>query len=417
MTKSDHRILKPEHQTIISCFSIQAVGIGIYIAFGVFFNPLMETFGWPRAVISGASSTAFFLSGIVAIYVGRLNDRIGPKVIMMVTGILMGAGLIFMAGINSVLQLYLAFGLVFGLGLSSVDVIALSTIARWFPQNRGKITGIVKVGTGAGQFFFPFLASMLISFYGWRNAYLTLGIVCIITLVLIARTLKRDPDSVTESTVSSGNERLTGNKINESGLYFSQAARTVQLWQICFVNLLVVSCLMSTLVHIVPYGRDLDIPAHQAAFVLSTIGAVSMVGRFVTGMVIDRIGSKRAMMVSLFVLIIGFSWLQIADSLWKLFVFAFIYGLAHGGFFTVASPIVAELFGTRSHGNLFGLMVCFGTTGGAGGPFLAGYLFDQGNSYSLPFGIMLVISFLSIILLAFLKPLRTISDLKPDNDV
>ncbi|HKL00094.1 MAG TPA: hypothetical protein VJ943_07555, partial [Desulfotignum sp.] len=61
-----------------ACFSIQAVGVGIYISYGVFFNPLLEAFDWPRAAISGASSAAFLITGLFAMVVGRLNDRFGP---------------------------------------------------------------------------------------------------------------------------------------------------------------------------------------------------------------------------------------------------------------------------------------------------------------------------------------------------
>ena len=59
-----------------ACFSIQAVGVGIYISYGVFFNPLMDEFGWSRAAISGASAAAFFVMGLFGILIGRLNDKI-----------------------------------------------------------------------------------------------------------------------------------------------------------------------------------------------------------------------------------------------------------------------------------------------------------------------------------------------------
>lgn len=406
MNKTDGKILTPGKITILSCFGIQAVGIGVYIAFGVFFNPLMEEFGWSRAVISGASSTAFFISGLFAILVGRLNDRTGPRLIMTVTAVFFGTGLILMSFADSIWQLYLFFGCIFGIGLSAVDVIALTTIARWFPLKRGRITGIVKVGTGAGQFFFPFLASILITGFGWRSAYLVLGLLSMAVLCMIARLLKKEPGQAMEDPPSKIEPDRSRDPALVSELTFSQAAGTGQLWLLCLVTFTIVSCLMSTLVHIVPYGRDIGVGAHKAAGVLSAIGAVSMAGRFATGIIIDRIGSKRSMLMALFVLLIGFTWLQFSHSLWHLYVFACIYGLAHGGFFTVVSPIVAELFGTAYHGSLFGLVVFFGTAGGAIGPFFAGYLFDVSGSYSLPFGLMLVISCLGSVLLFLLKPVR-----------
>ncbi|MFH2092351.1 MAG: MFS transporter [Pseudomonadota bacterium] len=422
MKKIDGKILSPASKIVAFCFSIQAIGIGSYISFGVFFNPLMAEFGWSRAVISGSSSMAFFISGLFAIYIGRLNDRVGPKMILTITAVFLGAGLMMMSGVHAIWQLYLMFGLVFGIGLSSIDVIALTTIARWFPEKRGAMTGIVKVGTGAGQLLFPFLASVLIAWFGWRNAYLVLGIVCLILLSMIARGMKRDPGELCQDEKISAegkarqSETLAASVCSKKpevfskkmDLTFSQAFGTTQLWLLCAINFTIVSCMMSILVHIVPHSRDAGVSVYKAASVLSAIGGVSMAGRFVIGMIIDRIGSKRSMLLSLFILVMGLSWLQTADTLWKLYVFAGIYGLAHGGFFTVISPIVAELFGIRSHGSIFGLVVCFGTTGGAAGPFMTGYLFDLSGSYYLAFSLMLMLGILGIGMLSFLKPVKPV---------
>ncbi|MFH1156313.1 MAG: MFS transporter [Pseudomonadota bacterium] len=388
---------------VAACFSVQAVGVGVYVSYGVFFNPLMTEFGWPRSVISGSSAAAFFISGLFAVYVGRLNDRIGPRVIVSATAVLMGIGCMLMSRMDTVLELYLYFGLVFGIGLSSIDVIPLTTIARWFPKKRGTMTGIVKVGTGAGQFLFPLLTSFLISGFGWRNAGMMLGAIALIFLMVIAQFLKKEP-AIPVYTVLTTPGRIV--RPPDGNLSFSQASRTYQLWLLCIMNLTIVSCLMSIIVHIVPHGRDIGISAHKAAGILSIIGAISMGGRFSLGMVIDRIGGKRTMILALLLLLVSLLWLQTADSLWKLYVFACIYGLAHGGYFTVISPIVAELFGTASHGALFGLVVFFGTTGGAAGPILTGFLFDHTGSYSLPFRLFLSVIALGLLMLSFLKPVR-----------
>jgi len=388
---------------VAACFSVQAIGVGVYISYGVFFNPLMAEFGWPRAAISGSSAVAFFVSGLFGVFIGRLNDRIGPRIIMSVSALFLGIGCMLMSGMDTIWELYLYFGLVFGIGLSSIDVIALTTIARWFPEKRGFMTGITKVGTGSGQLIFPLLASFLISGFGWRKAGVILGALALLSLLFIAQFLKKEPDSPGfQNPIGRAALRPDGN------LSFSEARRTFPLWLLCIINLTIVSCLMSILVHIVPHGRDIGISPHKAASVLSAIGGVSMAGRFITGMVIDRIGGKRSMILSLLLLLTGLFWLQTADSLWKLYVFACIYGLAHGGFFTVISPITAELFGTASHGALFGLVVFFGTAGGALGPILTGYLFDISGGYALPFQLILGVSALGLLLLFLLKPVKTI---------
>ncbi|MCG6929886.1 MAG: MFS transporter [Desulfofustis sp.] len=389
-----------------ACFTIQAVGIGTYVAYGVFFNALIAEFQWSRATISGASSLAFFMMGFVGMLIGRLNDQYGPRLLMSITSLFFGAGLMLMSQVDSVPRLYLCYGLLVGIGLSSMDVIALTTIARWFSLRRGAMTGLVKVGTGAGQFTIPLIASLLIGLAGWRHTFLILGLAASCILFSIAQVLKRDPDDfkyLGKKDRSSGEEI---EKAGTAGISFEKTRKTYQFWNLCFVNFLIVFCLISIIIHIVPHARDIGLSASHAAGVLSTIGGVSMIGRFVSGLAIDRYGSKAIMGASLLLLIISLSWLQAAESLWMLYLFACIYGLAHGGLFTAISPMVAEIFGIRAHGTILGIVVCFGTTGGAIGPIFTGQLFDMTGSYAIAFYAFMITSLCSLVLLALLKPIR-----------
>jgi MFS family permease len=396
------------HIITAACFSIQAVGVGTYISYGVFFNPLMDAFDWPRAAISGASSAAFFITGLFGMMVGRFNDRVGPRRLMSFAAVFLGLGFALMSQVSTLRQLYLVFGLVFGIGLSAVDVIALSTIARWFAGNRGKMTGIVKVGTGAGQFFIPILASLFIAAFGYQIAFIILGFGAFALLMTIAQFLYRDPD-IYDACQTVGNvpvAPLSGTVIRpvqSAGIDYSLALKSPKLWLLCLSNLLLVFCLMSIMLHIVPYTRDMGIPPHLAAGVLAAIGAVSMAGRFAGGLLIDRTGSKRIMILSFILLLAALFWLNRADTLWELYTFAAIYGIAHGGFFTAISPIVAELFGIRSHGGLFGIVVCFGTTGGALGPFVTGVLFDRFLNYTAAFSTLILIAAVAFVLMLCLK--------------
>jgi MFS family permease len=389
-----------------ACFGIQAVGIGTYVSYGVLFNPLISEFGWSRASIAGASSMAFLLGGFLSIAVGRLNDRIGPRKLMTVTGVFFGLGYLLVSRLDAIWQLYLFFGVVFGIGLSSIDVIALTTIARWFVKKRGIVTGIVKVGTGAGQMIIPFLVSILITGYGWRDSCVIIGVAVLVILVAIAQVLRRDPGLMGLSPDWGAEEPADKPDLASEGLSRREALRTWQFWTICAVNLSIVFCLMIVVVHIVPFAQDINVSATRAAGVLSTIGGVSMAGRFMTGLSIDRIGSKIVMIFSFILLIIGLLWLQISKELWMLYLFAMIYGTAHGAFFTAISPMVAEFFGIKAHGALFGIVVFSGTFGGALGPFLAGYIFDITAGYSLAIWICTLMSALGFTLVALLKPVN-----------
>jgi MFS family permease len=355
-----------------ACFGTQAVGVGLFVSYGVFINPLIEEFGWSRAAISGASSLSFFLMGLLGVYVGRLNDTIGPRKVMLVTTCFIGLGFFLTSKTQSIWQLYLFYGILAGIGYSAIDVIALSTTARWFVKKRGSVTGLVKVGTGAGQLIVPLTASLLITGFGWRRAFVAIGIFGMLLLILISRLLRRDPEEVGLNAKEKASPKTKVKVFEGTDLSFDQAIRTHQFWLIFIVNFIVVYCLLIILVHIVPFTRDLGVSAAKAAGVLSTIGGVSMLGRFSAGLFIDRFNSRLCMIVCFVLLISTLLWLQMADELWMIYLFAACYGIAHGGFFTAISPIAAEYFGIGAHGVLFGTIVFSGCFGGSIGPIVAG---------------------------------------------
>jgi len=166
-------------------------------------------------------------------------------------------------------------------------------------------------------------------------------------------------------------------------------------------------CLFTVIVHIVPHTMDMGLSRVTAAGVLSTIGGVSMLGRFVMGTANDKIGGKRSLIICFVMLLSSLICLLVATEASILFLFAVIYGFAHGAFFTVVSPMVAELFGTGSHGVLFGIILFCGTIGGSAGPLLAGHTFDVTGSYLFAFIVLALLTLVGLIMITLLQPLRS----------
>jgi len=393
------------YNIVAAAFIIQGVCIGALFTYGVFFGVFLTEFGWSRATISGASSLAFLMMGATGILAGRLNDKIGPRILIVVSGISLGLGYMLMSRLQSPWQLYLLYGVLVSVGFSTHDVITLSTIARWFEKHRGMMSGIAKVGTGAGQLVGPLMATALIAACGWRNAYLIMGAVILIIIVAAAQILRRDPqgmglqpDGVSDE---SGHARAGS---SQTDIPLRIALRTKQLWIMCMSQFAVFLCLLTMIVHVVPHAIDQGLAPATAAGVLATIGGVSMLGRIVMGTANDRIGGKRSMMICFVVLICGLLWLQAAKEAWMLFLFAAIYGFAHGGFFTVVSPMVAEFFGIGSHGALFGIVLFSGTIGGAIGPLMAGRTFDITGSYQVVFLVLAGAALIGLVLITLLRP-------------
>lgn len=389
---------------VFACFLIQGIGIGTYVSFAVLFKPMLAEFGWSRAIVSGSYSVAYLLMGILGVFSGMVNDRFGPRALMVVTAFFYGAGYFLLSHVQSVWQLYLFYSVVFGIGLSPIDVIPMTVTARWFVRKRGIMTGLVKTGTGAGQFSMTLLTGLLVMYYGWRHASVLLGLIAAIILAGAGLLLRRDPAQIGQLPDGGYSQAETRTKAAETGLTLREAGRTGSFWLFCIMNLLVFSCLIIIMVHIVAHGSDIGLDPLKAAGVLSTIGAMSIAGRLLAGFASDRIGTRRSMIFCLIILIAGFLWLRGAGNLWMLYLFAVVYGVAHGVYFTLISPMAAELFGIASHGAILGVSFLSGNIGGCIGPVLAGYVFDRVHSYRPVFLVMAGISAAALLLAAFLKP-------------
>ena len=149
---------------------------GPIASYGIFLPSLQSEFGWERATISGARSLAFFLMGVFSAFGGILTDKYGPRLTMILSGLVLGIACFLVSHVNTVWQLYLFYGILFGIGASAGDVVTLSTVARWFTKRRGLMSGVVKAGTGIGIMVIPLLFSWLIDKYDWRTAYIVLAI-------------------------------------------------------------------------------------------------------------------------------------------------------------------------------------------------------------------------------------------------
>jgi MFS family permease len=323
---------------------------------------------------------------------------------MSACGFFFGLGYLLMAHVNTLWQFYLVYIVIIGIGISGTDVALLSTIARWFVKRRGMMSGIVKVGTGVGMLVVPLVASGLIITYGWRNSYTIIGSVVLVFFILAAQFLRRDPGQMQQ--LPDGEKETTADSLYpaERGLSLQAAIHTRQFWMICAAYLATLFCAHTVLVHVAPHAVDLGISATNAAAAISIIGGTSIVGRSAMGVAGDRIGNKRAMVICFLILVAALSWLQLARNLWMLYLFAAVYGFCHGGFFALISPMVADLFGTTSHGVIYGIVIFSGTIGGAIGPILAGYIFDITYSYRLDFLILLVFAILGLILITTIRP-------------
>ncbi len=391
---------------VAAAFAIVVIGVGGSNSFGVFLKPLLVEFGWTRATTAGAFSLAALVSGSVCIGIGRLTDRFGPRLPLTVSGLFWGLGYLLMSQINAIWQLYLFYGVIMGIGYSGFFTPLLSTIAKWFAKKRGTMTGIVLSGIGVGSLIMPPLTAWLISNYGWRHASTVLGITSLIIIVSAAQFLRRDPQSKGQLPDGETAVKQQSSNLGVTGFSLQEAMCTRQLWLLGLTMVCLAISLKAIQVHIVIHTTGLGIPIASAVTVLAIAGGVNIAGMFVIGTTADRIGNKQALIIALGVLLASLVWLQFAKELWMLYLFAVIFGFVWGGAFVPISPMVAELYGMRAHGVLFGFINLNFAVGSTIGPVLLGYIFDITGSYQLGLLLLSIVSLICLTLALLLQPIR-----------
>jgi MFS family permease len=393
---------------VLAALLIMAVSSGAVFSFSVFFATLQAEFGWTRAVTSAAFSLNMVVQGVLAIAVGRLNDRFGPRIIVTVCGLLMGLGFALVSRVDTVWQLYLLYGLLIGAGVSGGPVPLMSTVARWFRSRRGMMTGIVMAGVGFGTMLVPPFAGWLIRTVSWRSSFVVVGLLLMVAIPVAAQFLKRDPAQM-------GLEPLGSNEVIKEaqtpaatqGLPFSDAIRTRQLWLLIIAFAGFGFTAHSVMVHVVVHATGLGLSATTAAGLMTAIGATGVVGRVGIGSLADRHGAKRLMSTQFVLLSLSLFWLAIAGDTWSIFACALAFGFAFGGIVPLNSHIIAEMFGLRAHGAVLGATGLSIGIGSAIGPVFTGHCFDVLGSYTAPFLTCGAVSAAAAMLVCLVRPLTS----------
>lgn len=389
---------------VMAAFSIGAIVFGAGATFGVFFRPLLDEFGWTRAMTSGAISLHSVVLGIFSILMGWLTDKLGPRLIVSVGGLLVGLGFLLMSQLTSLWQLYLFYGLV-AIGTAGNIVPLLSTVARWFVKRRGLMTGIYLASVGLGIIIMPPLVTQLISNYGWRTSYIILGIGVLIISIGAAQFLRHNPAQM--GLLPYGAEQVNERESNLEAEGFSagRAFHTGQFWLFCVMNFFFINNVHIIETHVVIHATGLGISAMSAAYILAFIGGANATARIVMGTVGDRIGRKPCFIIGFVLMTVALFMLVVARELSLLYLIAALFGFGWGTASVQISPTIAELYGLSSHGAILGAVLSAGMILGAIGPMAAGYIFDITSSYQLAFLMSSLMSIVGLVLVLFLKPI------------
>jgi len=389
---------------VIAAFFIFVVSWATYNSFGVFFNPLLEEFGWNRAVTSGAFSLSMFIYGVLGIVVGALNDRFGPRVVLTFCGILLGLGYLLMSQISALWQLYLFWGVIIGIGMSGVWVPLLSTIAKWFDKRRTLMTGIVIAGLGIGGLIGPPLISRLIATYDWLLSLIIVGIAVLLFVVIATQFLRRAPTQMRQLPEGESEGKYQTAKSVTNSFSFKEAVKTTQFWIVFGMFFCYGFGTYAIVVHIVQHAIDLKISPVSAANILAARGAMVILGNYILGALADRVGNRQIYIIGFVMMSAALLWLSLAEKEWMLYLFIVVAGFVSGGMGASESPLTARLFGISSHGLIYGVVHVGFTIGAAAGPFITGYIFDLTGGYQSAFLTCAAFGIIGLILTIILRP-------------
>ncbi|MFC1798887.1 MFS transporter [Thermodesulfobacteriota bacterium] len=392
--------------------------MGIRSGFSVFYVALLDEFQWSRGSSAGVQSVSMIVYTICAPVVGSLIDRFGPRKVIAAGVLVLSCGLILSALIQNLAQFFLFYGVIMGVGITSIGIVSYSSIiAHWFEKKRGLASGIAVSGMGLGTFLMVPLAQQLISSWGWRATFLVFGaLVLVILLPLNGIFLRHKPEEMGEYPDGADypvfpeceENKNGGNKCSpEAEWTLRKALRTVQFWALIAFSALVVGGVFVVLVHSVRFLVDQGLSKMTAAMMFAMVGIVSSIFRIFWGWLSDRIGREITFTLGAICGCLGYaSLLLMAVTGKQFFVYTFFvfFGMGWGGSAPLLMAVSADLFKGRIFGLIYGIVEGSVGLAGAFGAWIAGFIFDQTGSYQWAFVLAIAATLLSIVFVWIAAP-------------
>jgi MFS family permease len=349
---------------VSAAFAAMFTAFGIAYSFGAFLEPMAEEFGSS----SGATSVFFALTSLTYFGLGALSgvavDRYGPRRVLLVGAIALGAGLAATSQAGELWVGLVTYGLGVGIGVACAYVPMVAVVGGWFERRRTLAIGVAVTGIGLGTLTVAPLAAASIGALGWRNTHLLLGVAGAAVLLVCASVVARPPAQTGPAALTLG-----------------QAVRSRDYRRLYLAMGLMGVALFVPFVHLPRYAQGVGVDAVAGAALVGVIGAASIAGRLVLGAVAARTGPMRAFQGCFLAMGASFLLWGLGGGYGVLFAFAVVLGVGYGGFVAIGPAVVAERFGTTRLGGLLGVLYTSVGIGSAFGAPLAGAAVDASGSY------------------------------------
>jgi MFS family permease len=360
---------------------VAAATFGMMMAFAVtssvavVMKPLELEFGWLRADIAFAYTLLSAGAAIGGIVCGKASDMLDTRPIVAFGALVMGIGLVAMAWQNDLVtmqRLYLAIGV---FGFACLYTPLLANVGLWFDKRRGLALGIVTAGGTMGQGLAPVLMQPLIAAFGWRGAYVALGLVCILVLLPAMLLVTKPARLVSDRPGAVAREDAGGWGLSP----------LVSMAWLGAAAIFCCTAMSVPIVHLVTLGADRGLSPGVSAALVMTVMAFGSVGRVAFGMFADRVGGLRSYALAAFLETVTVYWFVTLQSIPALFVLAAVFGFGFAGVMTSLIVTVREAVPARMVGTATAFVGLLAWLGMGIGGYQGGYCFDLTGSYAMSF--------------------------------
>ena len=379
---------------VIASMAMVSMAFGAMYLIVVGMVPVSQEMGWPRSVPSLANGLNWAGAGLGGVLMGWFADRHGPGRSAIIGGFSLAAGCILAGSMQGEWSLYTAHFLLLGIfGKGALMVPLLSNATRWFDRNRGFALAVVGSGQSIAGMVLPPIFRYAMDEAGWRNVMIGYGIACLAVILPLSLLLRRSaPAAPSEAggdavAVPLSTPLATPLPGDDAVAFVRRAVPSLNFLH-ALLCLAIIGCCVAMampIVHLMSHAIDLGFSAARGAEMLSLLLAGGFVSRLGFGLLADRIGGLRTILIGSIGQAATLSLFIWIDGLTGLYLSALAFGLAFGGLVTTYSLVARELFPLGEVGWRIGVILLCGTLGMAGGGYLGGLVYDLAGSYRIAF--------------------------------
>ncbi|SDA98363.1 MFS transporter [Sinorhizobium sp. NFACC03] len=351
------------------------LAIGAMFSLPVFLLPISRDTGWSVTGVSSAMTIGFLAMAFASIAWGSLSDRWGARPIVLIGSVLLAVSLMAASWATSLIAFQVVFGVVVGTATAAIFAPMMACVTGWFDTHRSLAVSLVSAGMGMAPMTMSPFAAWLVSGYDWRTALQIIAVVVAVIMIPVSLLVRQAPALAGAAAASPEEEA-------QSTMTTSQALKSPLFIILLLTNFFCCATHSGPIFHTVSYAITCGIPVMAAVSIYSIEGLAGMGGRVVFGLLGDRFGAKRVLVLGLLAQAFGALAYVFAAGLGSFYAVAALFGFIYAGVMPLYAVLARENFPLRMMGTVIGGTAMAGSLGMATGPIAGGMIYDALASYT-----------------------------------